>query len=153
MFFNRLVSKVESRQLEKKQYTRIAAAIALVQLLWQHVNCRSYGIICKRVEKNNTSPRGSAAKSELFETSEIYFQSVHYSHYFDGYNQFLLAYPYIVEDLQVISHKLHLEKQLASMGHLTKKNSICNACRYFNIWVLHCLVNSCQVTILLAWFC
>ena len=28
----------------------------------------------------------------------------------DGYNQFLLAYPYIVEALEVISHKLHLEK-------------------------------------------
>ena len=28
----------------------------------------------------------------------------------DGYNQFLLAYPYIVESLEVISHKLHLEK-------------------------------------------
>ena len=28
----------------------------------------------------------------------------------DGYNQFLLAYPYIVEALEVISHKLNLEK-------------------------------------------
>ena len=28
----------------------------------------------------------------------------------DGYNQFLLAYPCIVEALQVNSHKLHLEK-------------------------------------------
>ena len=28
----------------------------------------------------------------------------------DGYNQFLLAYPHIVESLEVISHKLHLEK-------------------------------------------
>lgn len=28
----------------------------------------------------------------------------------DGYNQFLLAYPYIVEALEVIAHKLHLEK-------------------------------------------
>ena len=28
----------------------------------------------------------------------------------DGYNQFLLAYPYIAEALGVISHKLHLEK-------------------------------------------
>ena len=28
----------------------------------------------------------------------------------DGFNQFLLAYPYIVEALEVISHKQHLEK-------------------------------------------
>ena len=29
---------------------------------------------------------------------------------FDGYNQFLQAYPYIVKVLEVISHKLHLKK-------------------------------------------
>ena len=28
----------------------------------------------------------------------------------DGYNQFLLTYPYIVEGLEIIYHKLHLEK-------------------------------------------
>ena len=28
----------------------------------------------------------------------------------DGYNQFLLVYPYIVEALEVISNILHLEK-------------------------------------------
>ena len=35
-----------------------------------------------------------------------------------GYNEFLLAYPYIVEALEVISHKLPQEiPKLASMGH------------------------------------
>ena len=30
--------------------------------------------------------------------------------YLDGFNMFLVAYPYIVETLEVIAHKLHLEK-------------------------------------------
>ena len=30
----------------------------------------------------------------------------------DGYNHFLLTYPYIIEALEVIAHKLHLEKYL-----------------------------------------
>ena len=28
----------------------------------------------------------------------------------DGFNMFLVTYPYIVEALEVIAHKLHLEK-------------------------------------------
>ena len=28
----------------------------------------------------------------------------------DGYNQFLLAYPYIIEALEVIANKLHLDR-------------------------------------------
>ena len=32
--------------------------------------------------------------------------------YLDGYNHFLLTYPYIIEALEVIAHKLHPEKYL-----------------------------------------
>ena len=34
----------------------------------------------------------------------------HWVENLDGYDQFLLAYPYIVETLEIISHKLYLEK-------------------------------------------
>ena len=47
----------------------------------------------------------------------------------DEYNQFVLAYPYIVEALEVISNKLHLEKYPAGVtGTLSQEERL-----------LHCL--------------
>ena len=41
--------------------------------------------------------------------------------------------------------------KLASVGYWIKKNGICIAYRYCYIWVLHCLYNSCQIIVLIAW--
>ena len=70
----------------------------------------------------------------------------------DGYNQFLLAYPYKFERLEVISHKLHLKKyrNWCQLDTESEQNSICIACRYCNNLVLNCLDSSCQIIFLLG---
>ena len=70
-------------------------------------------LFVKGSKKNDTSPKGSVAKSELFKTAESYLQCVHCIRWvekIDGYNHFLLTYPYIDEAFEVISHKPYLKK-------------------------------------------
>ena len=70
-------------------------------------------LFVKGSKKNDTSPKGSVAKSKLFKTAESYLQCVHcicWVEKIDGYNHFLVTYPYIDEAFQVISHKPHLKK-------------------------------------------
>ena len=70
-------------------------------------------LFVKGSKKKDTSPKGSVAKFELFKTAESYLQCVHCIRWvekIDGYNHFLLTYPYIDEAFEVISHKPYLKK-------------------------------------------
>ena len=51
----------------------------------------------------------------LFTNTEVGVFNVCVTRWFenlDGYNHFLLTYPFIIEALEVITHKLHLERYL-----------------------------------------
>ena len=72
---------------------------------------------CLSKAQKNEIVRGSRETDLplLFTNSEVGVFNVCVTRWFenlDGYNHFLLTYPFIIEALEVIAHKLHLEKYL-----------------------------------------
>ena len=70
----------------------------------------------------------------------------------DGYNQFLIAYPYIVEASEVIFHKLHLEKypnwRQWDTESRTSASVLLAGIATFEF--CHCLDSNCQIVVLLV---